>query len=84
MVFVDPPYNVAIAGHVSGLGKVRHREFEMASGEMSSAQYTKFLANAFSRLAEFSANGSFAECLFNLCACDNVDSTYRMPICANY
>ena len=30
----------------------------MASGEMSSAQYTKFLANAFSRLAEFSADGS--------------------------
>ena len=58
MVFVDPPYNVAIAGHASGLGKAKHREFEMASGEMSSAQYTRFLTNAFSRLAEFSINGS--------------------------
>lgn len=35
MVFVDPPYNVRVDGHVSGLGKVRHREFAMASGEMS-------------------------------------------------
>jgi ParB-like chromosome segregation protein Spo0J len=25
MVFTDPPYNVAIDGHVSGLGKVKHR-----------------------------------------------------------
>src|ERR1700730_4883984 len=35
MVFTDPPYNVAIDGHVSGMGKVRHREFAMASGEMT-------------------------------------------------
>lgn len=35
MVFADPPYNVAIEGHVSGLGKNRHREFVQASGETS-------------------------------------------------
>jgi hypothetical protein len=35
MVFADPPYNVAIDGHVSGLRKNRHREFVQASGEMS-------------------------------------------------
>ena len=29
MVFSDPPYNVPIEGHVSGLGKVKHREFAM-------------------------------------------------------
>lgn len=34
MVFTDPPYNVRINGNVSGLGRVRHREFSMASGEM--------------------------------------------------
>jgi len=33
MVFTDPPYNVPIAGHVSGLGLIHHREFQMASGE---------------------------------------------------
>ena len=58
MVFSDPPYNVAIAGHVSGLGKTRHREFAMASGEMSSAEFTKFLKTAFANLAAFSTNGS--------------------------
>ncbi len=35
MVFVDPPYNVAIDGHVCGLGRIKHREFAMASGEMT-------------------------------------------------
>jgi len=35
MVFTDPPYNVQIDGHVSGKGKIRHREFAMASGEMT-------------------------------------------------
>src|SRR5262245_30234333 len=31
-VFTDPPYNVAIEGHVCGLGRMHHREFAMASG----------------------------------------------------
>ena len=39
-VFSDPPYNVAIDGHVSGLGKVRHREFVMAAGEMTPEAFT--------------------------------------------
>jgi DNA modification methylase len=58
MVFTDPPYNVAIGGNVSGLGKVRHREFAMASGEMSAEEFTRFLEAAFNCLAEFSINGS--------------------------
>jgi DNA modification methylase len=58
MVFTDPPYNVPIEGHVSGLGKVHHREFAMASGEMSPAQFTQFLKTAFTNLFEFSAGGS--------------------------
>ena len=40
MVVCDSPYNVKIAGHVSGLGKVRHREFAMAAGEMSESTFT--------------------------------------------
>ncbi|MEA2875568.1 MAG: hypothetical protein QOF14_764 [Hyphomicrobiales bacterium] len=35
LIFTDPPYNVRIDGNVCGLGTVRHREFAMASGEMS-------------------------------------------------
>ena len=41
--FTDPPYNLPIAGHVSGKGSIRHREFAMASGEMSAAEFTAFL-----------------------------------------
>ena len=39
MVFADPPYNVEIAGNVSGLGATKHDEFAMASGEMSLAEF---------------------------------------------
>ncbi len=58
MIFVDPPYNVPIAGHVSGLGAVKHREFAMASGEMSQDAFTEFLRSSFKNLAAFSAEGS--------------------------
>ena len=44
MVFQDAPYNVRIKGHVSGLGKVQHREFAMASGEMSDSEFRQFNA----------------------------------------
>ena len=58
MVFTDPPYNVPIEGHVSGLGEVKHREFAMASGEMNQAQFTAFLTSAFNNLAAHTADGS--------------------------
>jgi hypothetical protein len=58
MVFTDPPYNVAVGGHVSGLGKVQHREFAMASGEMDRGQFTAFLRGAFSLMVANSAQGS--------------------------
>ena len=58
LVFGDPPYNVPIGGHVSGLGKKRHREFEMASGEMSKGGFTRFLITVFGHLADFSSRGS--------------------------
>jgi len=56
--FTDPPYNVAITGHVSGLGKIKHREFSMASGEMGDAQFTLFLISACKCMARFSEDGS--------------------------
>lgn len=58
MVFTDPPYNVPISGHVSGLGSVQHREFAMASGEMTSDQFTAFLTTVFGHLADFSVDGA--------------------------
>ncbi len=42
-VLTDPPYNVVIEGNVSGLGKIKHGEFKMASGEMTRAQFEEFL-----------------------------------------
>lgn len=44
VVFTDPPYNVRVRGHVSGLGQHEHREFPMASGEMSRVEFVGFLA----------------------------------------
>lgn len=58
MVFTDPPYNVPIDGHVGGSGKTKHREFAMASGEMSSPQFTAFLETAFRNLAVHSLDGA--------------------------
>jgi DNA modification methylase len=57
-VFTDPPYNVRIAGNVSGLGKKVHPEFAMASGEMTPAEFTAFLKTVFDLLAGFSVDGS--------------------------
>ena len=59
-VFSDPPYNVPIDGHVSGLGKVRHREFSMATGEMTPEAFTEFLTAALERMKESSHPGSVA------------------------
>ena len=58
MVFTDPPYNVRIDGNVSGLGAIHHREFAMASGEMSEAEFRAFLSRACSLLARHSVEGS--------------------------
>ena len=58
VAFTDPPYNVPIAGHVSGLGKVQHSDFVMASGEMSEAEFAQFLTQACRLLAQHSKDGS--------------------------
>src|ERR1035437_1464961 len=58
MVITDAPYNVVINGNVSGLGRTQHREFAMASGEMSPSQFISFLMRVMSLLAEHSLDGS--------------------------
>jgi DNA modification methylase len=57
MVFTDPPYNVQVKS-IQGRGKIRHREFVQASGEMSSDAFTAFLVECLSLAAENSINGS--------------------------
>jgi DNA modification methylase len=58
MIFTDPPYNVKIDGHVSGLGSVRHREFAVASGEGTEAACTASLERVFANLVLRAANGA--------------------------
>ena len=57
-VFTDPPYNVKIAGHVGGKGRIQHREFAMASGEMDDGEFRSFLRSSASLLAAHSRPGS--------------------------
>jgi DNA modification methylase len=70
--FCDPPYNVRVDGHVSGSGRVRHREFAEASGEMTSQGFTdgaiSFVFMDWRHMAELLAAGSKAfGTLVNLC-----------------
>lgn len=58
LVITDPPYNVPITGHVCGKGKVQHKEFAMASGEMTPQEFTAFLNSAFTNLQAFSQDGA--------------------------
>ncbi len=58
MVFTDPPFNVRIDGHATGNGSIKHREFAMASGEMSEAEFVAFLTTSLKFLCDFSANNS--------------------------
>jgi DNA modification methylase len=58
MVFTDPPYNVKIDGHATGLGAIQHKNFKMASGEMTEFEFTNFLSQAFTLLASHSIDGS--------------------------
>jgi DNA modification methylase len=60
LVFTDPPYNVPIDGHVSGLGKVSHREFAFASGEMSAAEFVGFLTATLGAIAQRCKDGAIA------------------------
>jgi DNA modification methylase len=58
VVFVDPPYNVPVQGHVSGKGKVRHREFAQGVGELSRNEFIQFLVKNCGLLAKHSRCGA--------------------------
>ena len=60
LIFTDPPYNVPIDGHVTGMGRVRHREFAMAAGEMSPEEFTSFLQATLENSAAHAKDGAIA------------------------
>lgn len=58
MIFTDAPFNVPVRGHVGGLGKIQHREFAQASGEMSEPQFISFLERGMRNASDWSREGS--------------------------
>jgi DNA modification methylase len=60
VLFTDPPYNVPIDGFVGGKGKVERREFAMASGEMSRAEFVDFLEITLGAAARHARDGAIA------------------------
>jgi DNA modification methylase len=58
MAVLDPPYNVKVQGHVGGRGRTKHPEFKCASGELTSADYTRFLEQALTLCSAHSLDGS--------------------------
>ena len=57
MAFLDPPYNVRVRS-VVGRGRIKHDEFAMASGEMSSPKYVGFLTETLGNAATHSRPGA--------------------------
>ena len=58
LIITDPPFNCPIQGHVSGLGAKAHREFVMASGELSPEAFRRFLSEAMQQMVAASRSGS--------------------------
>jgi DNA modification methylase len=57
MAFLDPPYNVRVRS-VVGRGRTKHGEFAMASGEMSSQEFVRFLIETLGNAATHSRAGA--------------------------
>ena len=54
--FLNPPYNVRISGHANVQG--RHREFALASGEMTDEAFRQFLTETLGAAASVSREGA--------------------------
>lgn len=57
IVSSDVPYGVAINGHVSGGGRIRHREFVCGGAEMSDRDFERFLKTVIRQMAAFTVPG---------------------------
>ncbi len=60
VIVTDPPFNTRIENNVSGLGRVKHRDFVMCAGEKSPAEFTAFLETALGHAAANCAPGALA------------------------
>jgi DNA modification methylase len=61
----DLPYNVRIENNVSGLGRVKHREFLEASGEMSPDEFRRFLVTSITAMCSALKPGGIGHCFMD-------------------
>lgn len=80
----DPPFNVKVDGFVSGLGQDTHREFAMASGEMTPEEFEEFLTTASRHIACHSKGGALVYMFIDwrhlpeaLAACSSTFTEYK-------
>lgn len=57
MALTDAPYNVKVK-NIGSMGKIKHDEFAMASGEMTPTEFTEFLGTFMRHAKDYSADGS--------------------------
>lgn len=57
MVLTDAPYNVRVK-NIGSMGRIKHAEFAMASGEMTSDEFTEFLGTFMRHAKTYSADGA--------------------------
>lgn len=57
MVLTDAPYNVKVK-NIGSMGKIKHDEFAMASGEMTPTEFTEFLGTFMRHAKDYSVDGS--------------------------
>jgi hypothetical protein len=58
LINTDPPFNVLVYGHVRSNGSKSHREFTMASGEMTTSEFTDFLKTSLGHAVATSRAGA--------------------------
>ena len=64
LIFTDCPWNIPIAGFVSGLGKVKHPDFKMGAGEWSDEEFATFCTTFHQLGAQHLKDGSvFFSCI---------------------
>ena len=57
-VFADPPYGLSAAKDINGRGKVKHGDFVMASGEMSSERLAEFFEASLIQVKAYTRDGA--------------------------
>jgi len=57
-VFTDPPYNIKVENNVSGLGRIKHKDFAMAAGEMTESDFVAFLETVLNHMAATCLDGA--------------------------